>query len=306
MCRVDRTRGEKGFCRAGSETLLSCAVLHGGEEPPVTAAGGSGTLFFAGCTLQCSFCQNHQLSRGMMGSGISDEELARIMVALQEAGAENINFVTASHFIPAIKTASGIARKEGLSIPLLWNTSGYETENSLEILGSFIDVFLPDLKTLNPSLSSRLFRARDYPVYAARAVLKMAEMKKTDFTLIENEGIIRSGVIVRHLVLPGELSSTDEFLKWFAENLMDKAILSLMFQYEPLGSEGEAPLPLRRVSQEEVDAVYEMLDLYEIDDGFIQETDEETQWLPDFENIIPFPGSAKSPVWHWKKGFSAS
>ncbi len=304
-CGTDRLAGKTGFCKAGADSLLSCAMLHHGEEPPVTGNGGSGTLFFAGCTLKCGFCQNHQLSHGMMGSTVKDETLADIMAALQEGGAENINLVTATHFIPSVAHAVSLAKKKGLVIPILWNTSGYETEESVEMLLDFVDVFLPDLKTLDPALSARLFRAGDYPEYAAKAVLKMAEGRKTDFELIEKEGIIRSGIIVRHLVLPGEIASTRQFLRWYSENLMEKAMLSLMFQYEPDAVSSPVQLPGRRVSGDEVAIVYNLLDEFDIEEGFIQETDEETEWVPDFEKTSPFPGSKKDPIWHWREGFGA-
>lgn len=304
-CGVNRLKGAAGFCGSGADAALSCALLHRGEEPPVTGERGSGTMFFTGCTLRCGFCQNHQISRGMIGRSVDEEVLSDIMISLQEKGAENINFVTATHFIPSVYEAAEKAKKKGLSIPLLWNTSGYETEEAVEMLLEFIDVFLPDLKTLDPALSARLFRAQDYPAYAERAVLKMADGRKTDFSLIEKEGVIKRGVIVRHLVLPGELESTDGFLKWFSENLKERAILSLMFQYEPEAVSGIADLPERRVSGKEEDEVYGMLDKYDIDDGFIQETEGDCIWVPDFNSSSPFPGSSsgKEMVWHWKESF---
>jgi len=303
-CRINRLCGQIGFCRSGAEAVLSCALLHSGEEPPVTGSGGSGTIFFTGCTLMCGFCQNYQISRDLMGSEADCSELSDIMISLQKEGAENINLVTATHFIPSVAEAVFAARKKELDIPVLWNTSGYETEESVDMLMDFVDVFLPDVKTLDPVLAANLFRAADYPFYAANAVLKMAAGRKTDLSLTGKEGVIRSGVIVRHLVLPGELESTDQFLKWFSENLAERAILSIMFQYEPAGD--YCMLPDRRISESEADQVYSMLDKYDIEDGFIQETEEETLWLPDFSKAAPFPGSREDAAWHWKKGFRRS
>ncbi|MDX9799841.1 MAG: radical SAM protein [Spirochaetia bacterium] len=317
-CRVNRLEGKTGFCGSASDAILSCSLLHRGEEPPVTGDGGSGTIFFSGCTLRCGFCQNHQISRGILGRIIDEEVLSDIMISLQKEGAENINLVTATHFIPSVFGAAEKAKKKGLSIPLLWNTSGYETEEAVEMLLEFIDVFLPDLKTLDPALSARLFKAQDYPCYASKAVLKMADGRKTEPALIEKEGVIKKGVIVRHLVLPGELTSTDQFLKWFSENLQGRAILSLMFQYEPDAVSGEIDLPARRVSGKEADEVYGMLDRYDIDEGFIQEMEGEASWVPDFNRSNPFPGSGKpgcsetgtgcgkNLIWHWKEGFNLS
>ncbi|MCL2480770.1 MAG: radical SAM protein [Spirochaetaceae bacterium] len=299
-CNVNRLSGEKGFCKTGHEPLLSCGLLHYGEEPPVTGRGGSGTLFFAGCTLRCKFCQNYQLSREIVGKVTEKDLLSDIMIALQEKGAENINFVTATHFLPSVAEAVSIAKNKGLKIPLVWNSSGYETDETVEMLLEFIDIFLPDLKTMDPDLSGRLFNAKDYPQFATSAILKMTDRKKTDFSLIEKEGVMKEGVIVRHLVLPGEIKNTKEVLKWFSENVKDRAILSLMFQYEPhepLDSDSE--LPRRRIIEKEVDEVYELLDEYGIDDGFIQEFEEGSLWTPDFTKSMPFPGGKEKPVWHY-------
>ncbi len=297
-CSVDRLSGGKGFCKTGSDAVLACALLHYGEEPPVTGKGGSGTLFFSGCTLKCKFCQNYQLSREILGGRADSNLLSDIMIALEKKGAENINFVTATHFLPSIAEAVIIAKDKGLKIPLLWNSSGYETEETVEMLLEFIDIFLPDIKTLDPNLSDRLFNAKNYPQFASNAVLKMANGKKTDLSLIEKEGIMKEGVIVRHLVLPGELENTSQFLKWFSENIKNKAILSLMFQYEPMPGHEKPELPARKVSENEVEKVYQLLDKYEIDDGFIQEVEEDSLWTPDFRNPMPFPGSKEKPIWH--------
>lgn len=302
-CGANRLSGEKGFCNMKAEAHLSCALLHRGEEPPVTGEGGSGTLFFSGCTLGCGFCQNYQISTGGAASPVSSRILAEIMISLQERGAENINLVTATHFIPPVAEAVFTARENGLEIPLLWNSSGYEKPETVELLSGFIDVFLPDVKTLSHILSERLFCVKDYPDYAVSSLLRMAELKKTDVSLTENGKTIREGVMVRHLLLPGEVESTGEFLKWFSENLKGKAILSLMFQYEPAGPQSFPLLPARNVSADEIARVYDYLDRYGIDDGFIQEPEEETEWLPDFENENPFPGGSGGMVWHWKKGF---
>ena len=303
-CNANRLSGEKGFCKTGHEAILSCGLLHYGEEPPVTGSSGSGTLFFAGCTLRCKFCQNYQLSREITGARTDCDLLSDIMIALQEKGAENINFVTATHFLPSVAEAVSIAKNKGLAIPLVWNSSGYETSETVEMLLDFIDVFLPDLKTMDADLSARLFNAKDYPQFAANAILKMADGKKTDYPLIEEQGVIKEGVILRHLVLPGEIKNTQEVLKWFSENVKDKAILSLMFQYEPHEpmdplAPDRSELPRRRIIEKEVEEVYELLDKYNIDDGFIQEFEEGSLWTPDFTKSMPFPGGKEKPIWHY-------
>ena len=162
-CGADRIRRRLGFCGQSQAIRLAWAGIHFGEEPPVTGKKGSGTVFFTGCTLKCRFCQNHQISHGGLGTEISTDTLAKIFLDLQKQGAENINLVTATPFILSIIDSVRQAQKRGLSVPILWNTSGYESRESLDLLDSFVDIYLPDLKTLDPVLSDRVFAAPDYP-----------------------------------------------------------------------------------------------------------------------------------------------
>ena len=226
--------GKRGVCGEGDVPRLALACLHFGEEPVLTGRGGSGTLFFTGCTLRCSFCQNHQLSRGGYGAPVSTEELAALMLRLQEEGAANVNLVTGTHFAPHLVEAVAAARRQGMSLPVVWNGSGYERAGTVELLFPAVDVFLPDLKTLDPALSARLFRAPDYPQAAREAILAMAEKPLAWEPAGPREGLLRSGLIVRHLVLPGQLDSTRGVLEWFAARLKGRALLSLMVQYTPV------------------------------------------------------------------------
>ena len=182
-CGVDRNAGKLGFCRESSTMRIACATLHHGEEPPITGKGGSGTIFFTGCTLQCRFCQNHQISRGGIGREVSIEEFADICLKLQSSGAENINLVTGTMFIPSIALGIGLAKEKGLNIPILWNSSGFESSEAVDMLNSFIDVYLPDIKTLNHTFASTFFNAIHYPEAAKAAVIKMADSKKIVFKM---------------------------------------------------------------------------------------------------------------------------
>ena len=294
-CGVDRTAGKLGFCRQSSTMRIACATLHHGEEPPITGKGGSGTIFFTGCTLQCRFCQNHQISRGGIGRDVSIEEFSEICLRLQKAGAENINLVTGTMFIPSIALGIEAAKKKGLSVPILWNSSGFETQDAVDILNSFVDVYLPDVKTLNHTFSATFFNALHYPESAKAAVLKMADSKKIVF----NNNKIISGTIVRHLVIPGYVEMTERFLKWYAQNLKDKALISVMFQYSPKAAEGDG-FPDRTLDKSEMEMVYSYLDESGIEDGFIQEEEITDEWNPDFTKESPFPGSIGKTVWHWK------
>ena len=301
-CGVDREAGFRGCCGETAALRLAFAGIHRGEEPPVNGKGGSGTIFVSGCNLGCVFCQNYQISQGM-GRSVSNEEFAEICLALQSKGAENINIVTGSHAAPALALGVNQARKLGLSIPVLWNSSGYDKIEHLDILNEFVDVYLPDLKTLDSGLADFFFNAPDYPEVAAAAILKMIEYRE-----LRLGEVMLSGVMVRHLVIPGHLENTREVLLWFAENCKGRALLSLMTQYTPVHTgeksrhvEGEvSDIPSRYVSEEEYQTVLSMLDEFGIDDGFCQELVTGSDWLPDFTRSNPFSSELSVPVWHWR------
>ena len=284
-CRVDRRRGPGGFCGQSAALRIAWAGLHFGEEPPITGEKGSGTIFFSGCTLKCSFCQNYQLSHLGFGRQISTGELARIMVCLEREGAENINLVSGSHFAPSILEAIGQAKTEGLSLPIIWNSSGYESMDTLEMVLEEVDIFLPDLKTLDQELSEELFKCGDYPEVVAEALKEIALHREERRV----GGKLKQGMIVRHLVLPGHLESSLQVLSWFKDALYDKCLLSLMFQYTPVSPLKPMGSLNRRVSREEYEAVLGCLERLNIERGFIQELEAERDYLPDFKKCNPFP-----------------
>jgi len=313
-CGVDREAGFLGYCGETAALRLAFAGIHRGEEPPITGKGGSGTVFVSGCNLGCAFCQNYQISQGNISHGnipqrigrlVSNEEFTEICLALQNKGAENINIVTGSHATPALALGVKQARKQGLSIPVLWNSSGYDGVEVLEIIKNFVEVYLPDLKTLDSAFAATFFNAPDYPETASAAILRMMEYRE----LRLGETML-SGVMVRHLVIPGHLENTREVLRWFAENCNGRALLSLMTQYTPVqaGSrkeshsveEKEPAMPSRYVSEEEYETVLSMLDEFRIDDGFCQELVTGSDWLPDFTRPNPFSSELSVPVWHWR------
>lgn len=295
MCGVDRTAGQKGFCGQKDIMRIGTAALHFGEEPPLTGKGGSGTIFFSGCTMGCPFCQNWQLSRGQIGAEISIETLIQIMLKLEKRGAENINFVTGTHFLPSIAVAAQEARKMGLSIPFLWNCSGYETEEALELLDSFIDIYLPDYKASEPHLAKRLYQAENYPEIVEKTLIRMALGRQLEFS---EDGLMKRGVIIRHLVLPGELESTRKFLKWYASQLMGKTLISIMVQYSPVYIPGNRiAIPERYISQKEYDQLLDWMEKYGIEEGFFQDLEQTNDWLPDFRNPVPFPSKQTRIIW---------
>jgi putative pyruvate formate lyase activating enzyme len=294
-CGVDRLAGEVGFCGETAVLRIAAALLHFGEEPPLVGTGGSGIIFVSGCNLGCVFCQNYQISQGESGAGtlgraVSAEEFASICTALRDKGAANINIVTGSHAVPAIIEGIAEARRAGVNLPMLWNSSAYESPQTLGLLRDHVDIYLPDLKTLDGGIAAKFFNAPDYPEVAAVAILKMADMAK-----------LREKVIVRHLILPGHLESTREVLRWFAKNVKDRAMLSLMTQYTPAGSKTRTldDIPKNFLSREEYDTVMGYLEEFKIEDGFCQELVTGSDWLPDFSRPNPFSSELSVPVWHF-------
>jgi len=285
-CRVDRTAGADGVCRTGRLASVSHALLHFGEEPVISGASGSGTVFFSGCNLKCLFCQNYQLSWLLEGAPVTDGELAAMMLDLQAKGAHNINLVSPSHVVLPVLRALRIALAGGLDVPLVWNSNGYDSVEVIQALEGIVDIYLPDLKYHSPALSKRYSAAPDYFAKASEAVREMA-LQQPALDLAAG-GTARRGLIVRHLVLPGAVDDTLVLLKWVRDNLSPYIGLSLMSQYHPCF---RAPEEIQRgVSPEEYRrAAGEALALG-LDHLFLQpeafRTDEHL--VPDFRKEKPF------------------
>jgi putative pyruvate formate lyase activating enzyme len=249
-----------------------------------------------------------------MGNKVGQEEFAQMCLVLQERGAENINLVTGSHAVPALVMGIKAAQSQGLTIPILWNSSAYECLEALSLLEDMVDVYLPDLKTLDPQIGRVFFHAPDYPEQAQRSIIRMMESRSLKFKAVQGlkqAQIMISGVIIRHLVLPGYIDATRTVLKWFAEHCQDRALLSVMMQYTPLGqgkaeAEHDAVLktPDRYVSEGEYEKVLRWLEEFEIEEGFYQELVPDMDWLPDFTRQNPFASDLSIPIWHWKDGFA--
>ena len=322
-CGTDR-KSKTGFCGEHKDIRIASACLHFGEEPLITVFGGSGTIFFTGCTLGCSFCQNYQISQQGMGRKVSKDEFVRICLELQSAGAENINLVTASHLIPLLAEYLAEAKNAGVKIPFCWNSSAYEKIESLELLKNLVTVWLPDLKTLNGGVSRQLFKAENYPKAAKDAVLRM--IKNNPLKIETVSGIdretkqkvtkekITGGVIIRHLFLPGRFEDTADVLEWLKNNADKKAVISLMSQYTPVPfKEAEENLKKRLdslsmienrlVSKQEDYDLKDLIDAFDFDFLFYQDLTDDTQWLPDFNRVQPFSNALAKPVWHWKNSF---
>jgi putative pyruvate formate lyase activating enzyme len=298
---VDRCAGEAGVCGELDVLRLAAAGLHFGEEPPLTGKGGSGTLFVAGCSMGCPFCQNHQISRGGIGRAVGKDEFTAICAALEAAGAVNINLVTPSHMTPTLAEYIGAARGEGFTLPAAWNSSGYESLEAVDLASSVTDIWLPDLKTLDRGTAERIYGLPDYPFHAARAILRMAESGPP---VCGADGRMTGGLMVRHLALPGGMDSSRGVLEWFARNLKGRAWLSLMTQYTPVRVPGERrTIPERQLKRFEYDFLLELLEEYGIDDGFVQGMAAGDEWLPDFGRKNPFSANLSRILWHWDTGF---
>ena len=290
---MNRGQGERGYCGETSALRLAAATIHHGEEPPVTGAGGSGAVFVTGCNLRCVFCQNAQISREHMGKEVTSEVFARICLELREQGAENINIVTGTHAAPALVAGIAHARARGLDIPTLWNSSAYERVETLSLLEGVVDGYLPDLKTLDPELGRRLFNAPGYPETALRAIERMIRISPLKF----KNNVMVSGVMVRHLALPGLLMATKAVLRWFAGHWQDRALLSVMSQYTPVGN---TPLT-RPLNRREYERIVGWLREFDIEQGFCQDLAPGSDWFPDFSRRNPFPSTLSTPVWHFSQ-----
>ncbi len=297
-CGVDRNAGEIGVCEEGVQMRIASAGIHRGEEPIISVVDdtytGSGTIFFSGCSLGCHDCQNIQISRKTrsLGRTVSSAEFAAVCIELQNRGAANINLVTGTHFIPSIIEGLVEAKASGLKIPIVWNTSSFESEEGMSLLFPHIDIFLADLKIIDEASYSLFCDCSEYIPSAPDAIRQMVEGRELSF---DGDRLL-TGVIFRHLFLPGQLKNTKEVLSWFKEHIIDTTILSLMVQYIPVRDDSVIG---RTTSVDEYAELLEILEELGIEDGFLQELGEEDSWIPDFSKINPFPGDFYTPVWHY-------
>ena len=277
-CGVDRAR-VLGFCRCFTDVKVARIGLHLWEEPIISGANGSGTIFFSGCSLGCIYCQNREISRAPVGKTKSVDEIAFAMLELEKQGAHNINFVTPTHFAPAVASAVDLSRSEGLKIPIVYNTSSYDSIETLAMLEGKVDIYLADLKYYKPQSASKLSLAENYPEIARTAIAEMVRQQPKP--VIEN-GIMKRGVIVRVLLLPLHVAEAKLSLKYLYETYGDNIYISLMSQYTPLS---DMPAPLnRRVSSMEYDELVEYADKIGVKNAFIQERSSSvSDYIPEFD-----------------------
>lgn len=284
-CLVDRKKGEKGICGQTENLKVARAALHFWEEPCISGDAGSGAVFFSGCPLHCVFCQNENIANGTVGKEISLERLVDIFLELQEKKANNINLVTPGHFVPQIVKALDQARREGLTLPVVYNTSSYETVDTIKMLEGYVDIYLPDFKYMSPVLSKKYSHAPDYAEVAKAAIAEMVRQTgKAVFVNGDEDNLILRGTIVRHLTLPGCMEDSMQILKYLHDTYGDMIYISIMNQFTPLSNLEKYPELNRRITDEEYETLVDYAIDIGIENGFIQEGDTaEESFIPAFD-----------------------
>ena len=266
---VIRVNNELGFCNTGLAAKVYSFMPHHGEEPPISGTRGSGTIFFSGCNMSCSYCQNFEFSQLGKGKNTDSEKLAEIMLELQKSGCHNINLVTPTHVLPQILKALLIAIPRGLSLPLVYNTGGYELPEIIRLLEGIVDIYLPDMRYAEDSTALNYSLAAEYPKYNRAAIKEMYRQVKE--AVFDDDGIIKRGLIIRHLVLPGKLAETKTILEFIASEISTKTYVSLMSQYMPLHKAANTPELSRRITKEEYQAAVDILENCGLSNGWTQE-----------------------------------
>lgn len=282
-CGARRGLGEKGFCGvSGGKLLCARAALHAWEEPCISGERGSGAVFFGGCPLRCVYCQNRDIARAAAGKEISRERLSEIFLELQEKGAANINLVTPTHYTPEILWAVERAKAQGLTLPIVYNCSGYEKTETLRLLEGTADIYLTDFKYMEEETARRYSHAPDYPEIAKAALAEMA--RQTGDAEFDGEGMMRRGVIVRHLLLPGHLKNAKAVVEYVYRTYRDRVYLSLMNQYTPLPGLERWPELNRRVTRREYERLLDFALELGVENAFIQEGSTASEsFIPAFD-----------------------
>lgn len=284
-CKVNRLEGKIGRCKATDKVKIALAFVHNFEEPCISGTNGSGTVFFSNCNLKCVFCQNYKISQQGLGKEISIEELADIFIEQQNKKVENINLVTPKMYIYHIIEAIKIARKKGLNIPIVYNTNGYENVETIKKLNGYIDIYLPDLKYYDNDLAFKYSGIKNYFENATEAIKEM--YNQVGAPVLDENGIMKKGVIIRHLVLPNNLQNSKDVLKWINDNIDNKVFVSVMAQYFPTHRAKDFPELNRKLTKEEYEEIENFLYSLNLDNGYIQELGEhEEEYVPDFEKNI--------------------
>lgn len=281
-CGINRSTGQTGVCGVSAEIRVARAALHYWEEPCISGEKGSGAVFFSGCSLHCVFCQNREISDGKAGKVISKERLSDIFIELAGKGANNINLVTPGQYIPDIVWAVSDARRRGMKLPIVYNTSGYENVTELKLLEGIVDVYLPDFKYMDSALSAKYSRAKDYPSVAKQAISEMVR-QQPDVVIDDATGLIQKGVIVRQLLLPGHVNDAKAILKYLHDTYQNSIYISMMSQFTPIALK-DYPEINRTVTRREYERLIDYAIKIGITNAFIQEGDvAKDSFIPAFD-----------------------
>ena len=280
-CGVSRSSGETGFCRSDSRIKIARAALHFGEEPCISGTRGSGTVFFSGCNLRCIFCQNYKISEQCVGKYVTEEELSDIFLGLEQKGAHNINLVTAVHFIPRVIEALRLAKNRGLSIPVVYNSGGYESVSALRMLEGYIDIYLPDFKYYDNKYALGYSSAPDYCQRAQEAISEM--VRQTGRAEFDKDGIMKKGVIVRHLMLPGLLFDSKKIIDYLYNTYHNDIWISIMNQYTPLKQVQKINRLNRPLNKKHYEALLNYAVRLGVENAFVQEDGSAgEEYIPEF------------------------
>lgn len=280
-CKVNRLNGKIGRCKATDKVKISLVSLHMYEEPCISGTNGSGTVFFSNCNLNCKFCQNYKISQLGKGREITVDELADIFIEQQEKNAENINLVTPTMYVYQIIEAIKIARSKGLHIPIVYNTNSYETVETIKLLDGYIDVYLPDFKYFYDEIAFKYSKINNYFETASSAILEM--YKQVGSPILDERGMIKKGLIIRHLILPNNIDNSKQVLNWIKNNVDNNVFVSVMAQYFPTYLAKEDETINRKLTKNEYEEIENYLYSLELNNGYIQELGEhEEEYVPDF------------------------
>jgi putative pyruvate formate lyase activating enzyme len=286
LCGNNRSAGDIARCHSGALPIVSSYCRHFGEEPALTGTRGVGNIFFGNCTMHCVYCQNYEISgqwKTEQAAGVSVERLAEIMLELQADGAHAIGFVSPTHFAPQIVRAVTIAVPHGLTLPLIYNTNAYDSVEVIRLLDGIVDIYLPDLKYAEDDLGYRYSKVRSYAAVSRAAVGEMYRQMGSGI-VVDDDGLVRHGLIIRHLVLPNDIASSKETLRWIRDTLDNHVTLSIMSQYYPAHEAVHIDLLDRCLREREYERVLELLDEYGFEHGWIQEFESSGCYRPDFSN----------------------
>ena len=282
-CKINRTKNP-GRCKSTDKIKIALYSIHNFEEPCISGEKGSGTIFFSNCNMNCVFCQNYEISQLGRGKEITIEELANVMIKQQERNVQNINLVTPTSYALHIVEAIKIARKKGLEIPIVYNTNGYESVETLKLLEGYVDIYLPDLKYYYDDLAKKYSKVDNYFEIATKAIQEMYRQVGTP--VLDENGVMKKGLMIRHLILPNEVQNSKKVLKWIKENIDSNVYVSIMAQYFPTYKAKEIPEIARKITKEEYEKVENYLYELDLENGYIQELgDHEEEYVPDF-NIL--------------------